>query len=403
MGLKLRTDLDIQPFYYEGEKALLITDHLGLLKNPLLLRGAGLEILSLIDGRREERDIQLEFLRRQGYQLGGAELVREILDQFKKLGLLDDEDFRRKKKALVEEFSKCSERKAALAGEAYPAEADKLRRFLAEILSLTSLTREEKRQASRRSLRALVAPHIDLRSGQRLYSLAYQALEEKNYRRVVVLGTGHQLETGLLSISEKDFSTPLGLVRNDREVSAGLKKAAGQLAEPDDFAHRREHSIEFQLLFLQYLLGNEFQLVPILCSSLYAYHKVARRPAEIPGLRPFLAELKNLAVEEKTLFVTGVDLSHVGLKFGHCRTASQMKEETVSFDHDLIEAMLHAEPEKFWRYARPAGETYNVCGYSALALLLEIFSQRQVVFLGYDLVEEKATASAVSFAALAIY
>jgi AmmeMemoRadiSam system protein B len=403
LGLKLRTDLDIQPFYYEGEKALLISDHLGLLKSPLLLRGAGLEILSLIDGQREERDIQLEFLRRQGYQLGGADLVREILDQFKSLGLLDDEEFRRKKQALVEEFSRCPERKAALAGEAYPAEPDKLREFLGEILSIASPSQEGKDPKTNRPLRALVAPHIDLRAGQRLYSLAYQTLKGKNYQRVVVLGTGHQLETGVLSISEKDFRTPLGLVRNDREVSARLKKAAGALAEATDFGHRPEHSVEFQLLFLQYLLGNDFNLVPVLCSSFYAYHEVARRPAEIPGLEPFLTELKNLAAEGKTLFVAGVDLSHVGLKFGHPRTASQMKEETVSFDHDLIEALLTADPVQFWHYARPAGETYNVCGYSALALLVEIFQQHQVVFLGYDLAEEKATASAVSFAALAVY
>jgi len=403
LGLKLRTDLDIQPFYYEGEKALLISDHLGLLKSPLLLRGAGLEILSLIDGQREERDIQLEFLRRQGYQLGGADLVREILDQFKSLGLLDDEEFRRKKQALVEEFSRCPERKAALAGEAYPAEPDKLREFLGEILSIASTSQEGKDPDTNRPLRALVAPHIDLRAGQRLYSLAYQTLKGKNYQRVVVLGTGHQLETGVLSISEKDFRTPLGLVRNDREVSARLKKAAGALAEATDFGHRQEHSVEFQLLFLQYLLGNDFKLVPVLCSSFYAYHEVARRPAEIPGLEPFLTELKNLAAEGKTLFVAGVDLSHVGLKFGHPRTASQMKEETVSFDHNLIEALLTADPVQFWHYARPAGETYNVCGYSALALLVEIFQQHQVVFLGYDLAEEKATASAVSFAALAVY
>jgi len=184
-------------------------------------------------------------------------------------------------------------------------------------------------------------------------------------------------------------------------VSARLKKAAGALAEATDFGHRQEHSVEFQLLFLQHLLGNDFQLVPVLCSSFYAWHEVARRPAEIPGLKPFLAELDNLAADEQTLFVAGVDLSHVGLKFGHPRSASQMKEETVSFDHDLIEALLAADPVQFWHYAQPADEIYNVCGYSALALLLEIFSGREAIFLGYDLAEEQTTQSAVSFVALA--
>ena len=401
MGLKLRTDLDIQPFYYEGEKALLISDRLGLLKSPVLLRGLGIEILSLIDGQREERDIKLELLRRKSYTLEGGDLITEVLDQLKVLGLLDDEEFRRRKAVLVEEFARSRVREATLAGESYPVEPDKLREFLGEILSVTSLVGEEKKLKENGRVRALVAPHIDLRAGQRLYSLAYQTLKGKNYQRVVVLGTGHQLESGVLSISEKDFRTPLGLVNNDREVTARLIKSAGELAEPNDFGHCYEHSVEFQLLFLQHLLGNDFQLVPVLCSSFYAWHEVARRPAEIPGLKPFLAELDNLAADEQTLFVAGVDLSHVGLKFGHPRSASQMKEETVSFDHDLIEALLAADPVQFWHYAQPADEIYNVCGYSALALLLEIFSGREAIFLGYDLAEEQTTQSAVSFVALA--
>lgn len=404
MGIKLRSDLEIQPFYYEGEKALLITDRLGFLKTPVLLRGIGLEILGLLDGSREEGDIQIELLRRKGYSLEGANLVKDILGQLRAFGLLDDEEFRKKKAALIEEFSRNQIREPYLAGEAYPDEPEELKKFLSEIISENPLSGgAESGLEPGRNLRALVAPHIDLRAGRRVYSLAYQTLKSDGYQRVVVLGIGHQLETGILSVSGKDFRTPLGLVENDREISARLKKAGGELVEPGDFAHRFEHSIEFQLIFLQHLLGNDFRLVPVLCSSLHVWHDAVKRPADIPGLKPFLNELENLAADPDTLFVAGVDLSHVGLKFGHPRPASQMKEETIGFDHDLLEVMQAADPEKFWTFARPAGEVYYVCGFSALALLLEIFSGREIVFLGYDLAEEKASGSAVSFAALAVY
>ncbi len=404
MGIKLRSDLDIQPFYYEGEKALLITDRLGFLKTPVLLRGIGLEILTLLDGSREERDIQIELLRRKGYSLEGANLVKDILGQLKSLGLLDDEEFRRKKAALIEEYLKSKVREAYLAGEAYPDEPEELKKFISEILAENSMSDGPETGLEPGSrLRALVAPHIDLRAGRRVYSLAYRTLKSDGYERVVVLGTGHQLETGILSVSGKDFRTPLGLVENDREISARLKKVGSELVEPGDFAHRYEHSIELQLIFLQHLLGNNFRLVPILCSSLHAWQDAVRRPSEIPNLKPFLQELENLAADPGTLFVAGVDLSHVGLKFGHPRPASQMKEETLGFDHDLLEVLQAADPVKFWSFARPAGEIYYVCGFSALAILLEIFCGREVVFLGYDLAEEKASGSAVSFAALAVY
>ncbi|MGB9836295.1 MAG: hypothetical protein ACPLRX_06105, partial [Candidatus Saccharicenans sp.] len=146
MGLKLRTDLEIQPFFYEGEKALLVSDRLGLLKNPVVLRGLGIEILSLLDGQRDERDLQLELLRRRGYSLEGAELIKELLGQIKRLGLLDDEEFRRKKAALVEEFTRNPVREATLAGEAYPAEPEELRKFLSEILSESILPPEVEEQ-----------------------------------------------------------------------------------------------------------------------------------------------------------------------------------------------------------------------------------------------------------------
>ncbi|MGB9894204.1 MAG: AmmeMemoRadiSam system protein B, partial [Candidatus Saccharicenans sp.] len=296
MSLKLRTDLEIQPISYRGQKALLISDRLGLIKKPIILQGEALEVLALIDGGREAEDIQLEFLRRRGYSLTGASLVSQILDEFKKLWLLDTSEFQEQRKALIQEFSALPLRKAALAGEVYPEAPQELMKLVEQIIRQEELPPEIKScLVASRKPKVLIAPHIDLRSGLRLYSLAYRCVEGFSFKKILLLGTGHSPETGLMSLTEKDFATPLGTVSTDKEAVKKLKEAAGNLATPHDLAHQREHSLEFQLLFLQHLLGNDFKLIPILFGSFQPWLEQVNRASAIPGLASFLNQLKDLA------------------------------------------------------------------------------------------------------------
>lgn len=398
--LRLRPDLEFQPMEYQGRKGVLVSDRLGLIKNPVLLQGEALEVLALIDGQHDDQDIRLEFLRKRGYSLKGVGLVGEILQSFRQLWLLDTPEFQRRKQELIQEFAVLPVREPALAGEAYPEHPEELKTLLLEILELEKLPPEVERLVSDRKPSVLVAPHIDLRRGRRLYSLTYRSLVGKKYRRVIVLGTGHAVENGTISLTEKDFSTPLGRLKADKELVQNLRKAGAALVTPDDFAHKKEHSIEFQLLFLQYLLGNDFQLVPVLFGSFLPWLETACRASGIPDLGPFLDVLAEAAAEPGTLVVAGVDFCHVGPGFGHQQTASELKGAVVAYDHDLVEALIGWQPESFWGQVRASGDRFNVCGFPVLASLLEIFQKREGFFLGYELSEEQATGSAVSFASL---
>ncbi|HAR35930.1 MAG TPA: AmmeMemoRadiSam system protein B [Acidobacteria bacterium] len=402
--LKLRTDLEIQPLNYQGQRALLVSDRLGLIKNPVLLQGEALEVLALIDGRREPDEIRLEFMRQRGYSLRGSSLVSEILESFRQLWLLDTPEFQARKQSLIQEFVSLEVRESALAGEAYPSEPSELKNFLGSILELEKLPPEVESELNTgcRPV-ALVAPHIDLGRGGRLYSRAYACLRGQQYRRVLVLGTGHLLEGGVVSLSAKDFATPFGRIRTDKETVKQLTGAAGVLAAPDDFAHKKEHSIEFQLLFLQYLLGSDFRLVPVLFGSVNQWLGQASRAADIPGFQPFLEGLRKIASQPGTLVVAGVDFCHVGPKFGHQQPASEFKREVLAFDRGLVEALLHRQAESFWRLLRENGDRFNVCGFPALAVLLEIMTADRGYFLGHELVDEPTTRSAVSFASLVYF
>ena len=110
----------------------------------------------------------------------------------------------------------------------------------------------------------LVAPHIDFRVNESVYRDAYRQLRGRGYDRVILMGTGHSILEGIYCLTSKDFSTPLGTTLNDRGAQKLLEAADG-VAAPNDYPHRSEHALEFQLIFLQHLLGAEsFELVPVL-------------------------------------------------------------------------------------------------------------------------------------------
>lgn len=172
----------------------------------------------------------------------------------------------------------------------------------------------------------------------------------------------------------------------------------------NDFEHRSEHSIEFQVLFLQHLLGTDsFTMIPILCGSLMANLPAYNRISYLEKVGPFLAELKRIMIEsgEETLLVAGVDLSHIGPKFGHESPAGYMASRVEAHDRALLHALTEADADLFWEESIKVQDQYNVCGFSALACLLEILPVCEGELLDYQMWHEAATRSAVSFSAVA--
>ena len=77
--------------------------------------------------------------------------------------------------------------------------------------------------------------HIDIDVGQKAYAHAYGTLGRAAPDRVVVLGTGHQLQEGLFSLTDKDFETPLGITRGDSNAVKRLERAGEGIVAENDF------------------------------------------------------------------------------------------------------------------------------------------------------------------------
>lgn len=397
---RLRKDIEMVPTSYEGQRALLVRESLGLIREPFLLHGEILSFLSLIDGKRNIRDIQLDLIRLKKGAFVTSEEVMKILGDLDSIFLLESDKYLREKEKIIASYSLLPKRVAFHAGRSYPKEREALRTFLN---SFFPPEKESHFPFQGRDVAALVVPHIDLNVGKRVYAEAYRSIKDTRPERILLLGTGHSLCDSLFSLTEKDFETPLGTIKTDKDWVKKLRRAGEGIVAADDIAHRSEHSLEFQFLFLQHFFGSRFSLIPVLCGPFQPYLEKVSRPKEIPGMEKFLVALRTcLEEQDATLVVAGVDFSHIGMKFGHDRRASSLKQEARNHDQILLEAICEGHVQKFWEEARRVNNRYNVCGLSCVATLMEIHPQRKGHLLGYELWQEEATQSAVSFAAVAI-
>jgi len=149
-------------------------------------------------------------------------------------------------------------RQPAVAGYFYPGTKEELERELASFLSST----KEKTRAT-----AIVVPHAGYMYSGHVAGEVYASIQLPD--TFIILCPNH---TGAGSdfdlYPDGEWLTPLGSVKVDAELSQALLDLFPR-AKKDGRAHLREHSLEVQLPFLQYLRG-DFRFVP-LCIRQFHY------------------------------------------------------------------------------------------------------------------------------------
>ena len=396
---ELRKDLEIIPTVFKGRDAFLVRDTLGLIEDPVILERDAAVIVGLLDGERSVEDIQGCLIRRRGGVFIGRDLIEKFLAELDGHYVLDTPRFRRARRKLIADYGRLEVRDAFLAGQSYPSEAIALEAYLHSMLARG---KREPPEADPDTICALVAPHIEIETGKGVYARAYRSVQGLSPDTIILLGTGHNVEGGYYSLTDKDFVTPLGRVRTDRDTVAALRDAGGGAVADGDIAHRCEHSLEFQVIFLQHLFGTGFSLVPVLCGSFHRDLSRGRRPMDIPEVSGLLGVLRDMVSkgDSRTLCVAGVDFSHIGPKFGHREAAGALLPDARTCDQALIEAACGGDVMRFWAESKKVRDRTNVCGFSALAALLEIIGPARGVLLDYEFWQDEPARSAVSYAAI---
>lgn len=396
MNPKLRKDLEFIPLRYEGKTYVLVRDPWELVPEGKLLPLWLFQLLSTLDGSKSKRDLQLAIMQMKGGTLVPLDEIETLIGQLEEDYILDSERLRERIELIKQEYLRREVRDPFNAGRSYPEEKGAFLAYMEGLLETRDRISEE--------VKAVIAPHIDLRVGKEIYKRTYARLTGTSAREFLILGVGHQMERGIFSLTLKDFRTPLGVIKNYREFT----KALMDFEEPlvvEEFYHRTEHSIEFQTLFLHYLVPDQdIRIVPILCGPVSLYLEVPTREAYLDLCGPFIERLKTiLSQKPEMVLIAGVDLSHIGPKFGDPYPAHVLEGSTRGHDNQVIKALMERDPELLWDSYRSSGGRFKVCGFSALALLLEILEDVKAELLGYELWHETATQSAVSFVGIVYF
>lgn len=358
-----------------GKKGIALRDPAGFTDSVLVLPPLLLDIVSLFDGEHTLLDIQEVFMRRHG-ELLFTERLAEISRTLDEHGFLESENFARRREAIEARFRASPTRPAAHAGGAYAAEPEALSSQLAAFFTHPEGPGAAGGDRRDGSITAIMAPHIDFHRGGPTYAWAYRELAERSDADLfVILGTCHAGMADPFALTLKDYETPLGPAPVDREFSAALARRYGNDLLGSEGAHRSEHSIEFQAVFLRYALAerHDFTIVPILASFLHESLAGGREPEADPRVPRFLDALGETiaASGRKVCVIAGVDLAHMGPRFGDAEPVGPSRLASLeSEDRATLEAVAALDPRAFYESVAKDGDSRRICGLSPIYALL---------------------------------
>ena len=395
----LRQSLELLPSPVAERPGLLLRDPFGYTSQVLIIPPPLVPLLCLFDGAHGEQDLAAALVRATGDAAASVFAGRLALT-LGESGFLENDDLARRREERHRSFACAERREPHFAGEAYPEEAAALRTLLDGWL------RGIDERTVPQGVYAVAAPHVSLEGGFRCYASAYRALPPAAAERTfVVLGTSHYGAPERFGLTRKDFVTPLGVARSARPLVDRLVRSGGGAVVLEDYCHAVEHSIEFQLLFLQHLFGPGVRVLPILCGPFAKATQGAGRPEDDPAVARFLGALAELQASEgqRLAWVLGVDLAHVGRRYGDdadARTGTAPLAEVEVRDRRRIATLLAGDADGFWEAVQEQQDELNWCGASPLYSFLKATAPKRGALLRYEQWNIDP-ASVVSFAALA--
>lgn len=400
--------VEVFPVEVQGQGLICLRDPQNLSGKALFVSPEAVSVISLFDGKHSIRDIQAEFMKQFGSLLFLDEL-QGLINQLDEALLLDSENYRSFKNNLEREFINSGVRKSSHAGKAYPGDPNELESWIDGYFNEVGLP--DSLKSDSREIKGIISPHIDFRRGGRSYALAYRELIKTCDADVfIVFGTSHYAEEveNSFILTRKNFSTPFGEVETDSEIIDKLVERCNWNLFEGEIAHRIEHSIEFQVVFLQRLFEGKrkFKIVPILCNSFFRMIQEGVSPREDKRISTFVDGVREiiLSVENKVCVIAGADMAHIGPKFGDPEPVTESMLKWIK-DRDLCSLSFteNLNPEGFFKSIEEEKDMRKICGLSPIYALLSTINAERGKLLDYDQALEPNTGSVVSFASVGFY
>jgi AmmeMemoRadiSam system protein B len=325
--------------------------------------------LRFFDGAHQAGDLEAA-LRSGGAGEQAEPLAAHLIDSLARVGFLEDEAFARRREEKHAAFARAARREPAHAGSAYPADAGELSELLRARLGPRAAPEPGKGR-----LVGIAAPHASPEGAWDSYRAAYGRLAaDPRERTFLVLGTSHHGAPNRFGLTRKPYSTPLGETTVDVALVDELARLGGPAVAMEDYCHAIEHSIEFQVVFLQHVLGPAVRAVGVLCGS-FAGGRRSGRPEDEPAVARFLEALRGICAREgeRVFFVLGIDLAHVGRRYGDALAAKAgegVLREVEAGDRTRISSVVAGDAEGLWSRVAFLDDPLNWCGTPPLYTFL---------------------------------
>lgn len=397
---RLRLSLDFMPSPDPKQPGLLIRDPYHFSDVVVLIPAPLVPCLACFDGEQTSLDLRSDLVRITG-QIQVSDVEKQLFDALSEAGFLENERFQYLRTERIKAFADSPIREPAHAGSAYPDDPAEAHEQLDEYM-------QDGPTYSADSINGIAAPHVSPFGGAESYRDAYAAIP-KSYqdKTFVILGTSHYGEPDRFGLTRKRFLTPFGEAWTDTGLVDELASKAPGGVRMEDYCHAIEHSIEFQVLFLQHLMGPDVKILPILCGSFALSIQEGGLPEQNDEVKRFLGTLGEIAEREKDrlFWVLGIDMAHMGRRYGDefvARSESGEMIEVERRDRSRIERVMDADSRGFWDLVQQNRDDLKWCGSSPLYTFLSAVPEARGNLRRYQQwnIDEQ---SVVSFAAMTFH
>ena len=383
MLARLRSSLDFMPSPVPDRPGLLLRDPFQYSDATLIIPPALAGALEFFDGEHSELDLRSWLVQLTG-ELDVSALLQHLTETLSKAGFLEDGTFAQLKDQAQRRFAEAPVREPAHAGSGYPDNKEEL------TATFTGYMNGAANAAPARSPLAIAAPHVSPFGGVDAYRAAYSALTPYDAERTfVILGTSHYGQPDRFGITRKPFVTPFGETLTELGLVDRIAREAPAGVLVEDYCHAVEHSIEFQVVFLQHLFGPRIRIVPILCGSFARSIYRGGLPEDDETVRRTLGVLGEIAAKEgdRLRWVLGVDMAHMGRRYGDDFEATAGRnemEEVARRDRARIERMQQADSRGFWDLVQQNRDDLKWCGSAPFYTFLKAVPQARANLLQYQ-------------------
>jgi len=246
-------------------------------------------------------------------------------------------------------------RKPAVAGQFYPADQKSLRIALQNCFQGFLGPGQIPTREDDKNMVAALSPHAGLMASGMGAAHVYHAIMRSGLPEAYILiGPKHRHHGAEASLGDQDFITPLGVCPVHKEMVSNMN----EFVSIDNAAHRLEHSLEMQVLFIQYIDPDPY-IIPLLMGDQGEDSAVA------------LAEsIRQVTSGRNTIIIASGDMSHYVSK----------AQATVD-DGAMIEKMLNLDVPGL--YDTVYSRDVSACGYGPTATAIMASAPKKAKLLKY--------------------